>query len=91
MVNPTHTGTNCIPTAFSPGMACAASVPIAGLTPTSGVAYVVKIGFADGGITSCSAVYGNAMLAKISFDKGGDSTLTRISFGRVDNVTLMKR
>jgi len=91
MVNPTHTGATCTPTAFSPGMACAASVPIAGLTPTSGVAYVVKIGFADGGITSSSAVYGNAMLAKISFDKGGDSTLTRISFGRVDNVTLMKR
>jgi flagellin-like protein len=90
MAAPTHTGTTCTPTAFSPGMACTATVPIASLTPTRAVAYVVKIGLADGGMVSYSAVYGNSMLTRISFSKGDDSTLTRISFGKGDNFTLTK-
>jgi flagellin-like protein len=60
MAPPTHTGTTCTPTAFSPGMACTATVTIAGLTPTIGVAYVIKIGLADGGIMSYSAVFGTS-------------------------------
>jgi flagellin-like protein len=76
MASVTHTGTKCTATAFSPGMACTANVPIAGLTPVYGVAYVVKIGLADGGMSSYSAVYGTSLLVKISLDKGGDSTLT---------------
>jgi len=90
MTNPTHTGTTCTPTAFAPGMACTANVPIAGLTPVYGVAYVVKISLSDGGITSYSAVYGTSQLIRISFDRGGgDSTFTKISFGK-DNSTLIK-
>jgi len=78
MANPTHTGTTCTPSSFSPGMACTANVPISGLTPAYGVAYVIKISLADGGITSFSAVYGNSMLTRMVFGKGGtDSTLTR--------------
>jgi len=77
MVNPTHTGTGCAPTAFSPGMACTANVPIAGLTLTSGAAYVVKIGFADGGIVSYAAVYGTSMMIRVWFEHRGDSTLIR--------------
>jgi flagellin-like protein len=57
----THTGTNCTPTAFSPGMACTAIITITGLTPASGVAYVIKIGLADGGMMSYSAVFGSSM------------------------------
>jgi flagellin-like protein len=57
---PTYSGAGCTAATFTPGMACVATVPISGFTPTAGVAYVLKIGLADGGVMSYSAVAGNA-------------------------------
>jgi flagellin-like protein len=45
----------------APGTACTLSIPVpSGLTPTSGVAYVFKIGLSDGGVMSYSIVAGTA-------------------------------
>jgi hypothetical protein len=41
-------------------MSCIATVTVSGFIPTAGVAYVIKIGLADGGVMSYSAVAGNA-------------------------------
>lgn len=62
MATPAMTGlsTGCTAAAFAPGCAGVAPITIAGLTPTSGVAYVIKIGLADGGVMSYSAVYGTS-------------------------------
>jgi len=54
------TSPNNLWTAFGPGTACTATVPISGLTATPGVAYVVKIGLPDGGTMSYSAVCGSS-------------------------------
>jgi len=50
----------CATTTFGPGCGAAATVTISGLTPSSGVAYVIKIGLTDGGVMSYSAVYGTS-------------------------------
>jgi flagellin-like protein len=46
--------------AFGPGTACPATITLAGLTPTAGVAYTVKIALSDGGVMSYSAVAGSS-------------------------------
>ncbi len=53
-------GQTCTAATFTPGMACIETLTISGFTPTPGVAYVVKIGLADGGVMSYSAVNGNS-------------------------------
>jgi flagellin-like protein len=57
----TGLSTGCTAPAFAPG--CSGVEPLAavgGFTPTSGVAYVIKIGLVDGGVMSYSAVYGQS-------------------------------
>jgi flagellin-like protein len=52
--------TTCTATT-TPGTACTLTVAtLSGVTPTSGVAYVIKIGLPDGGVMSYSAVAGMA-------------------------------
>ncbi len=60
ITNPTG-GTCTTTSAVAPGTSCTVSVAISGLTPVSGVAYVIKIGLADGGIMSYSAIAGSAV------------------------------
>ena len=50
----------CAAATFAPGCGASAAITVAGLTPSSGVAYVVKIGLTDGGVMSYSAVYGTS-------------------------------
>jgi hypothetical protein len=45
-------------TALAPGNLCVATVPISGLTASSGIVYVVKIVLSDGAIFSISAIAG---------------------------------
>jgi flagellin-like protein len=57
----TGLSTGCTAAAFAPG--CSGAEPLSvtlSPTPTSGVAYVIKIGLADGGVMSYSAVYGTS-------------------------------
>ena len=56
----TGLSTGCSAASFAPGCSGAEPLTIAGFTPTSGVAYVIKIGLVDGGIMSYSAVYGQS-------------------------------
>jgi len=65
MALPTYTmNTNnpagCASATFAPGCGASAAITVSGLTPSSGVAYVVKIGLTDGGVMSYSAVYGTS-------------------------------
>jgi len=50
----------CNAAAFAPGCSGVEPLTIGSLTPTSGVAYVIKIGLVDGGVMSYSAVYGQS-------------------------------
>jgi len=54
-------GTGCTQSTVTPGMACTATITVAGLgTVSGGVAYVLKIGLSDGGVMSYSVVAGQA-------------------------------
>ncbi|MGA8905914.1 MAG: archaellin/type IV pilin N-terminal domain-containing protein [Candidatus Bathyarchaeia archaeon] len=53
-------GAGCAAATFGPGCYGAQPVTISSLTPTNGVAYVVKIALADGGVMSYSAVFGTS-------------------------------
>jgi flagellin-like protein len=48
------------PAAVAPGAACTYTVPVVAASYTAGVAYVIKLALADGGIMSYSAVEGVA-------------------------------
>jgi flagellin-like protein len=48
------------PSAFAPGNTYTVTLTLSGFTATNGVAYVVKIGLADGGVMSYSAVSGSS-------------------------------
>jgi flagellin-like protein len=52
--------TGCTQSAFGPGCGASDALTIANLTPSNGVAYVVKLGLNDGGVMSYSAVYGSS-------------------------------